>query len=213
MAQMIAGKHVVTCPACGSAVREDLLSDHHTRCPKRPQPMIKELLSESAPGTVSEPVPAPRPNASSKPTPKTTKSAVSGAASARQPRRYELFACPHCGLRTLQRYYDRHVRNCRTQSGQRAGRAAGATPEAERSGPRTLDGYKIDTCWDCGRRICLVPDGGLFRVFDIVQSRRSAVQHQCSGSESENRRTKLTYVDPKLGVIAKANQKRGRRKS
>lgn len=109
----------------------------------------------------------------------------------------------------MEKYYARHQQLCEFEAQQRAAQAAAP---ARRAQQKTADGYAIDSCSDCRRRICLVPDGGFFRVFDIVQNHKSAVPHQCSGSESEWRRTRLTYVDPRVASIAPPDKKRGPRK-
>jgi DNA-directed RNA polymerase subunit RPC12/RpoP len=62
---------------------------------------------------------------------------------------------------------------------------------------RTADGYLIDTCHRCGRRICLVPKKSDRDVdmFDIEMGRKSRTPHLCDDSKPDFRRTQLLYVD------------------
>lgn len=65
-------------------------------------------------------------------------------------------------------------------------------PAASASKPRqpkptserlTKDGYRIDTCWQCKRRICLVPTKHSDRVHEIDWRGHAADRHCCDGPD------------------------------
>jgi len=286
MTRTVAGKALLTCPDCGATVREDLLPDHATRCPRRagamqtrgevkaatPQAALpqqtaggkenrlitcphcgkqivqrhferhRQVCRAQSQPTTQRPA-APKPSAAKPVSASEHASAQTARAqaevqattpktiSAQQgngDKADELIVCPKCKRPFAERYYQRHLQFCRGRT--KATAKSGATKRVptkpvaaipvpwrpgdmmERDGSKTLDGYTIDTCWDCGQRICLVPEGDTFRVFDIFQKRKSAVPHQCNGSAPDSRRTRLIYIDPKLGSVAQSDKKHGRRK-
>lgn len=208
MGETIAGKRLITCPACRCAVREDLLTEHMSRCSNRSsQPAAPPPLSPAsqthtrrgAPGS-AEPVATP-----------STPVQLQAAAQERKQRRDSYLHCPYCGHLLHKQFYTRHLERCSTST---VAREASVPVPAEESDdyPKTRDGYRIDRCWDCGHRVCLVPDGsGGMRVYEIARDRTRGDRHVCDG-RPESRRTKLTYVDSQLANIALPGKKRGRRK-
>jgi hypothetical protein len=119
--------------------------------------------------------------------------------------------CPLCSLRVPAPHYAEHRERCEARQSRRSQADTHAQPPRIRH-DRTDDGYQIDRCWDCGRRICLVPDGnGSYRVYEITPARYAGEVHMCNGQKAESRRTILTYVNPRLGSIAPRKDKRGLR--
>lgn len=55
--------------------------------------------------------------------------------------------------------------------------------EAKRTERLTKDGYLIDECWQCKRRICLIPSKDDYRVYDINLLGRSGGPHLCDGQD------------------------------
>lgn len=220
MSQNIAGKRVIACPDCGSSVREDLLRDHAVRCKNRPRAAAPDSRAQANAATLSRSGPRKsnaQSSAAARPLPalsaqQSQNGAVARSRPAQEPasnaERNRFVVCPRCGQRIPERYYAHHPQLCELDARERAAQSAATR---ERKLPKTADGYTIDSCGSCGRRICLVPDGGFFRVFDIVQKRKSSVPHQCGGSD-EDRRTRLVYVDSRAGSVAPPGKKRGPRK-
>lgn len=192
----IAGKRLLECPDCGATVREDLLANHHTRCPGRqqmqtPQPSTASL-SLSSSSAVSRGKPKTRQHR-----PNISEGRV---------------RCSVCGLQVPAVHYQEHLARCQTQRA-RGVRREPVNQDTEKAPPRTNDGYLIDRCWFCGRRICLVTDtqhGDL--VYEISHDRHRGGAHLCDGAKSGNRRTKLTYVNSKIGSIAPDQSRGSRRK-
>lgn len=180
-----ADKPMVTCPTCGASVRADRIATHATRCPG-----AAPRKSHAEASSLSPRSPAP----------------------ANQGKQSPFVICPICRGKFLERHYQRHRELC-SRERWAATTQQGMTPSAQRriqALQETEDGYATQSCPICGRRVCVVPDGGFVQRFDIVNHRKSSVPHQCS--DSEGRRSTLIYVNPKVGIIAQANKKRGRRK-
>jgi hypothetical protein len=195
MNQNTAKRRMIACLDCGASVREDLLAEHMTRC-KQQSPAASGNSHKPA-GSVAQSQPIQPP--------------------AKQRKRYQMVVCPNCGTRFLERHYALHLELCGSATQQHKAPSAPQhnAPSARKPKPtlpKTKEGYTTKSCSGCGYRVCLVPDGGLFQVFDIIHNHRSSVPHQCSGSESEWRRTKLAYVNQKVGIIAQIGRKRGTRK-
>lgn len=55
--------------------------------------------------------------------------------------------------------------------------------ETKRTERLTKDGYRIDECWQCKRRICLIPSKGDYRVYDINFLGQSGGPHLCDGED------------------------------
>jgi hypothetical protein len=80
--------------------------------------------------------------------------------------------------------------------------------------PRTtLDGYPIDHCPRCKRRICLVPVGAnAYEDHDLEHFRAGEV-HLCDGQVAEDRGKQLVYVNPEAGATWRVTNSKHRRKS
>lgn len=221
---------LITCPQCGKQVVERHFERHRQMCRSQPQSTTQRPAAPRSgaakPVSASERERVPTARAQAEvqtTTPKTMPAQQGNGDKADKP-----IVCPRCKRPFAARYFEQHVQSCRGRTRPEAkpknakrvaGKPVASIPRTrplrdmfERAGPQTRDGYKIDKCWECGRRICLVPEGETFRVFDIVQKRKSAVPHQCSGSAPDSRHTKLIYVNPRLGSIAPSGKKHGRRK-
>lgn len=187
----IAGKRMRACPQCGAMVREDLLHNHtcrthgHAQSPRQP------------PSPLSTPDRHQQPRQAEAPEYAVLKGRI---------------RCRRCGLHVPAVHYPEHRSRCdarRTQA------PVPQLPQADPEKPeaRTRDGYPIDRCWDCGHRICLVPDehGGA-QVYEITHDRHCGAVHVCDGAKPESRRTRLTYVNTRTGKVAPARNTRGPRK-
>ncbi|MDP9373245.1 MAG: hypothetical protein M3Q65_12490 [Chloroflexota bacterium] len=81
-------------------------------------------------------------------------------------------------------------------------------PELRTPGRHTRDGYAIDHCVLCHRRVCLVPnnaDG--YTYYEIAQARASD-PHACDGMPTGGRHGKLVYVDPAASTTNRINRLR-----
>lgn len=249
---------MVSCPDCGSPVREDLLPEHALRCSKRPAgvgaPLPLTRCPECGTNVRQDILPlhvercrakceAERLRAEQAARPVQPASQQIGELAVpsvqelpSQPyydKGHRLTTCPYCGKLVKQRRYERHLEICSGQrepdtpqpaptSAQLAVPSSASppvppqpaapqtpsicTPEDDRT--RTLDGYTIDKCWDCGRRICLVGT----RVYDVAPGPRKGEPHLCDGARPIGRRTKLIYPGSRSVIEPALQPKRGPRK-
>jgi hypothetical protein len=113
-----------------------------------------------------------------------------------------MFACPHCNLSFSSTDLKFHTKHC-PQSPDNKPRvrppfsarkrehevrlAAQSVPPEEETTltptSRTKDGYVIDRCWQCKRRICLMPTKHSDRVHEIDWRGYAADRHCCDGPD------------------------------
>ncbi len=112
--------------------------------------------------------------------------------------------CPVCDMRVSTDGFDRHHAEClRLHAALERLKAASRPTELEKES-RTHDGYRIDHCPLCHRRVCLVPDGtGSNRTHEIVQTRMGE-RHVCDGMTSGGRRSQLFYASSQAGVLKRS---------
>ncbi len=205
--QIIAGYPLIACPACHTTVRADLLGEHATRCSGRAQPGMDaspQALNGSHAAASTPSIPAPTqqqaPVAPKKQQIVPMPSPAERQAAAQRHRGFA--ACPICHTQIVTAQLDDHQRGCARRHDLIEQMDAMNRPEVHDTTKRTVEGYAIEHCWECRRRVCLVPRGHtLVRAHEIVSGRMCGEPHMCDGQPGE-RRSKLVYVDPKIAQVA-----------
>ncbi len=185
----IAGTRLMACPDCGALVREDLLDTHRRRRHLDTTP--SRVQHTSPPGHAGDHQRQPY-----HPDQQGTDS------------QNRSFSCHICGSKVPVVQFHEHLSRCGRPRTQNTPHHTAPIMTDTRQ-PLTRDGYRIDRCWACGHRICLVTQNGTGdRVYDITLDHRRGDIHLCDGAPSDSRRTRLTYINPQVGSIARTRKKR-----
>jgi hypothetical protein len=98
----VIGKHIISCPACGCTVREDLLGDHTSRCARAAARQPKPTQNDAPP-----------------------------LQRKKKPQETGRVSCPVCKLPVPAPHYDEHVKHCQERNaGLRRLEASAASPDA-----------------------------------------------------------------------------------
>jgi hypothetical protein len=125
-----------------------------------------------------------------------------------------MIVCPTCGLAVPHIHLAEHRKRCELRNAKpRQQQPISPETTSKRRHITTCEGYEITSCWDCGRRVCLVPkDGNTTITHEIAPGGTVGDMHLCDGEKTGDRRSKLIYVDPRAASVAPSKDKKGPRK-
>jgi hypothetical protein len=129
-------------------------------------------------------------------------------AQAKAPSGGRAIKCPKCAEHIAESKYEQHRQACQghgqapSQASQGPDQAPSQAKPKQRKQQsdepkqrKTADGYPIERCHYCGKRICLFETrAATYECYDISYERKRSTRHMCDGDRSVRRFSKLIYT-------------------